>query len=60
MHGASSTKMALRNTKTELAPVRPEGAFSLPAVIQDAGDQAAIVDAVGATAILPQHVNVGY
>ena len=33
--------MALRNTKTELATVQPGGAFFLPAVIQDAGDQAA-------------------
>ena len=40
-HGASITKMALRNTKTELATVQPGGAFFLPAVIQDAGDQAA-------------------
>jgi len=40
LHGVSSIKMALRNTKTELATVRPGGVFLLPAVIQDAGDQA--------------------
>ena len=32
MHEANSSKTALRNTKTELATIRPEGAFSLPAI----------------------------